>query len=821
MNRAAWILRTLLSYWLRHPVQLATFLVGLMSATALWSGVQAINLHARASYDRAAAALGGGGGAMILPAQDEDMPQAFFPALRQAGWQVSPLVEGRIRVRGRQIRLVGIEPVSMPRGAAIAPALNDDSLARFLSPAGQILIAPETAHALSAAEGEVLRTDADMPLPPLRVIGDIVPDILVTDIGWAQRLLNKPERVSRLLLDTAHSGERLPLESVAGDRLRVVAAGEETDLQRLTASFHSNLTAFGLLSFVVGLFIAHSAIGLVCEQRLPTLRTMRAIGTSWRGLVVVALAELIVLALLAGALGLVLGFFVAQLLLPDIAASLRGLYGAGVSSKLLVSPQWWAAGLAMSVGGALVAAAHALYRVFRLPVLASAHPHAWQVAQQRSLRWQGLLAGTAYVTAALLFWFGTGLAAGFALLGCILVGAALLLPLLLGFALQVIERAARAPLFQWLWADSRQQLSGLSLALMALLLALAVNIGVSTMVRNFNDAFLRWLDGRLLADVYLAGKDNRQTIEIEKWLKDRPEVSAILPSVRTETRIGGEAVELAGLPDHAIFQKAWPVLNASADAWDMLKSGKGVLVSEQLSRRLGLKLGSEIRIPAHASEWTVSVAGIYADYGNPKGQISADADQLLARLPDADRTRLGLLVDPAEIHSLMSQLEERFALTGRNLSDQASLKAEARRIFGRTFAVTAALNAFTLGVAGLALFTSLLSLGEARLPQLAPLWAMGVTRRKLAALEFVKTLMLALLTTAIAVPLGLVVAWCLIEIINVKAFGWRLPFSIYPDEIGRLLLIAALTACAAALFPLVKLLHARPVTLLRAFADER
>ncbi len=49
----------------------------------------------------------------------------------------------------------------------------------------------------------------------------------------------------------------------------------------------------------------------------------------------------------------------------------------------------------------------------------------------------------------------------------------------------------------WFWADSRQQLSGLSLALMALLLALAVNVGVGTMVETFSRTFVIWLDGRL------------------------------------------------------------------------------------------------------------------------------------------------------------------------------------------------------------------------------------------------------------------------------------------------------------------------------------
>ena len=139
-------------------------------------------------------------------------------------------------------------------------------------------------------------------LPPLRVQPQLVPGVLVVDIGIAQQLLNMPEQVSRLLIGNA-KGPRAPLENVAGDKLRLVAADAESDLERLTDSFHLNLTAFGLLSFFVGLFIVNSAIGLAFEQRLPMLRTLRACGVSARMLNTVLVVELVSLALVAGVVG--------------------------------------------------------------------------------------------------------------------------------------------------------------------------------------------------------------------------------------------------------------------------------------------------------------------------------------------------------------------------------------------------------------------------------------------------------------------------------------------------------------------------------------
>ena len=54
------ILSALASHWCRNPLQLFTLLSGLALGTALWSGVQAVNAEARASYDSAAATLGEG-----------------------------------------------------------------------------------------------------------------------------------------------------------------------------------------------------------------------------------------------------------------------------------------------------------------------------------------------------------------------------------------------------------------------------------------------------------------------------------------------------------------------------------------------------------------------------------------------------------------------------------------------------------------------------------------------------------------------------------------------------------------------------------------
>ena len=131
MTRAIWVLAVLSSHWRRHPTQLATLLIGLISATALWSGVQALNQQARSSYDRAAATFGGTRTPALVGRNSATFPQQLFVDLRRAGWPVSPALEGRIQIAGRSFRLLGIEPVTLPAEVGNAPRFRSALILRM------------------------------------------------------------------------------------------------------------------------------------------------------------------------------------------------------------------------------------------------------------------------------------------------------------------------------------------------------------------------------------------------------------------------------------------------------------------------------------------------------------------------------------------------------------------------------------------------------------------------------------------------------------------------------------------------------------------
>ena len=171
MSRALWILAVLLSHWRRHPMQFATLLIGLISATALWSGVQALNQQARSSYDRAAATLGGARTAMLVGRDYQTFSQQLFVDLRRAGWPVSPVLEGRVRIGGRSLRLLGIEPLTLPAEAISTPEIGRAGLQSFLMPPGETLVAPETLSELGLREGATPAIDGTTTLPPLKAFG--------------------------------------------------------------------------------------------------------------------------------------------------------------------------------------------------------------------------------------------------------------------------------------------------------------------------------------------------------------------------------------------------------------------------------------------------------------------------------------------------------------------------------------------------------------------------------------------------------------------------------------------------------------------------
>jgi putative ABC transport system permease protein len=59
-----------------------------------------------------------------------------------------------------------------------------------------------------------------------------------------------------------------------------------------------------------------------------------------------------------------------------------------------------------------------------------------------------------------------------------------------------------------------------------------------------------------------------------------------------------------------------------------------------------------------------------------------------------------------------------------------------------------------------------------------------------------------------------------LAIINVQAFGWRLPMQVFPGDLLRLLALSLIAASLAAALPALRLARLSPTRLLKVFAHE-
>lgn len=788
-------LSTLMSHWRRHPGQFAMLALGLALATALWSGVQAINAEARSAYDRAAATLGQDQLSRLERADGQPIDVEEYLALRAAGYLVSPVISGELRDANGRLRILGIDPLTTPAEAQ-GPAMDGDLdiTASFTAP-GLMLMTEETATGPLPAD-----------LPPLQIATTVPPAAAITDISTAARLLGQ-NNPSYLLVSPTQPLGLPPIVEATTLSLRAPDTGG--DIARLTDSFHLNLTAFGLLSFGVGLFIVHAAIGLAFEQRRAIVRTLRALGAPLRTVLLALSIELAAIALIAGIIGVAMGYVIAASLMPGVAGTLRGLYGAEIEGVLRFNPYWALSGLFITFVGTAAAAIQAMIRTARMPLLAPAMPRAWAQASGRMIRLQAFAALGLFALSGILALAGQGLIAAFGCLACLLIGAALALPAVMTGALSLVR--PKGAFAEWVVADTRQQIPGLSLALMALLLALSANIGVSTMVGSFRTTFLGWLDQRLASELYVTTATPDEAAILMQALA--PDVDAILPIVSTEIRLFGQPAEIFGVVDHETYRDAWPFLSQAEDPWGQIATGEAILINEQLARREDLSVGDLAN--------GMPIVGIYSDYGNPNGQAIVSLTRLSETYADVRPRRFAIRITPSDAPALATRLRDDFGLPTDAVTNQAQVKAFSIEVFDQTFRVTGALNILTLGVAGIALLTSLLTLANLRLPQLAPIWAIGASRARLAWVEMARSLILAAITFLAALPVGLMLAWILLALVNVEAFGWRLPMQIFPGDWLKLGLLALLAAGLAALGPTLRLARMPPARLTQVFAQER
>lgn len=170
-------------------------------------------------------------------------------------------------------------------------------------------------------------------------------------------------------------------------------------------------------------------------------------------------------------------------------------------------------------------------------------------------------------------------------------------------------------------------------------------------------------------------------------------------------------------------------------------------------------------------------------------------------------TSAGLFVGPGEdVNGIAAELQREFSgRTDITISSNQSVRNNALDIFDRTFAITAALQLLSVLVAFIGVLSALMSLQLEKTRELGILRATGMTIRQLWQLTLLETGLMGATAGLVAMPVGWVLAWILINIINRRSFGWTLQMSLEPSFFIQAFLVAVIAALLAGIYPALRL----------------
>jgi putative ABC transport system permease protein len=201
------------------------------------------------------------------------------------------------------------------------------------------------------------------------------------------------------------------------------------------------------------------------------------------------------------------------------------------------------------------------------------------------------------------------------------------------------------------------------------------------------------------------------------------------------------------------------------------------------------------------------VLAVFYDYSSDQGSIMISQNLYSQWWSPQLPTSAGLFINPSQnaddvAAALQSHFSGRSDITVRS---NQSVRSNALDIFDRTFAITAALQLLAVLVAFIGVLSALMSLQLEKTRELGVLRATGMTVRQLWHLTLLETGLMGGTAGLIAMPVGWVLAWILIYVINRRSFGWTLQMNLEPAFFLEAFLVAILAALLAGIYPALRL----------------
>lgn len=813
------LLRLSHAFFHRHPAQLLLALVGIAAGVAVVTGVALLRGVLVESLDAVSAELVDER-ALVLRHVSGAVPIERYRELARAkgapDWV--PLLRAEVRIDGRRLELLGLDPFSAVRrlaaadGALLSAALYPTDALRPVA-----LTSQATLEWLGLKSGSIVEImhagrplEVQLGVPLVARAG--LDRRLVMDIGEAQLLLGAQGSITELLAPPeaeawvqAHLGDDLVLTS---------APRQQADARRLTEGMRANLTAMSLLALATGLFVVYSVLSFLMVQRRGSFGLLRALGMTPGRLSALLIAEVLLMASFGGLLGLVAGTLLSDQLLQLVAAPVAEVYGRLPAASTRPTLLLYLGILGVALAAAVVVTLPVLRDALTIPPGRLSRGVRRRVLSAARL---GLLSGS--ICAAGLVWVGLdrSLIAALGGLFLLLTGLILLVPRI-GFRLvqglagvapqQLVGRALR------LLESGRMRLSP---ALAALALALALALGMAMMILDFRATVGHWVAELLQAELYVSVDGRAMTEQEAEHLGGQNEVQA-WSFVRRSKTVDGILLTAYRLPPEAWRGFSWRGAVAT-NAYEDFVAGRAALISEPLARRRQLATGD--RITLHTPRGTVElpVAGVFRDYSSELGFVGVSDGFLREHFGDTAVDSIGLYLRPGvELALLRERLESDPEMDGRVLTiTPAEVQVQTLKVFDRTFRISWALAGLVGLIALVALTSALLAQGLERAREHATLRALGLSPNGLTALVTIQAAGLTLIALVLALPLSILIHYALTLLVQPRAFGWSLPIELPPlAPIAVVAPLALLLGTLTGLYPGWRLRRRSIVANLRA-----
>lgn len=548
------------------------------------------------------------------------------------------------------------------------------------------------------------------------------------DIGAAEGvdIADLQERVGAVL-----PGE---VEVVTGDEI----ADEASDsVNQFVGFFGNGLLAFAFITAFVSAFIINNVFAITIGQRMQELALLRAVGASAKQVRRMVFAEALVISILATAIGIAGGVFVAKAILALFNAAGAGFPSAGI----IIALRTIIAAVLVGVGITLVSVLVPARRASRVPPIAAMRPEVGFAALTSTRR--KVLGLVATVIGAGLFLLGLfarpgGTAGLIALMGVgvliLFVGVASLSgsfagPVARGLGWPVArslkmpgrlaqENAARNP---------RRTASTAS----ALMIGVALVSVAAVFATSLKTTFSEVLENAVKAD-YILTDESFQGLppDLAESVAAVDEVSAVSAVRGITAQVEGSTKEL-GAVNSATFGQLVD-LDVSEGAVEDLTVDT-VMLHKDPASDLDVGVGDSLDVVyQNGVEGTLEVVGIYDDaslVGN--WLISIETVEKVSNQPPRDFFVLAKLSDGVD--PLVGRAAIESALTAfpqAKLQDQAEFRRQQEGQIDQLLAVIGVLLIFAILIAVLGIAITLALSVYERTRELGLMRAVGMNRRQ-------------------------------------------------------------------------------------------